>query len=156
MHERNVALRSLLSPQALRDLKAAYTVFLGFPQPVILLAAPEATPLLRGIQAGVVTSASNHTPESQPLLASILKQSMMNNSQSGSSGAPRHKPPTVPRSGSQQPGEFGSVQPNRQGDGNMSDSRAKTILKEAVDAVVNSFAKHTQGYGRGRIYQFAL
>lgn len=29
------------------------------------------------------------------------------------------------------------------------DQRAKTILKEAVDAVVNSFAKHTQGYGRG-------
>ena len=34
-------------------------------------------------------------------------------------------------------------------DPNMSDSRAKTILKEAVDAVVNSFAKHTHGYGRG-------
>ena len=30
------------------------------------------------------------------------------------------------------------------------DQRAKTILKEAVDAVVNSFAKHTQGYGRGK------
>jgi predicted lipid-binding transport protein (Tim44 family) len=35
-------------------------------------------------------------------------------------------------------------------DPNMSDSRAKTILKEAVDAVVNSFAKHTHGYGRGK------
>lgn len=33
------------------------------------------------------------------------------------------------------------------------DARAKQILKEAVDAVVNSFAKHTQGYGRGR-FQF--
>lgn len=32
------------------------------------------------------------------------------------------------------------------------DQRAKTILKEAVDAVVNSFAKHTQGYGRGELY----
>lgn len=32
------------------------------------------------------------------------------------------------------------------------DQRAKTILKEAVDAVVNSFAKHTQGYGRGEFY----
>jgi len=31
----------------------------------------------------------------------------------------------------------------------MSDMRAKTVLKEAVDAVVNSFAKHTHGYGRG-------
>lgn len=30
-----------------------------------------------------------------------------------------------------------------------SDVRGKKILKEAVDAVVNSFAKHTQGYGRG-------
>ncbi len=29
------------------------------------------------------------------------------------------------------------------------DARAKQVLKEAVDAVVNSFAKHTQGYGRG-------
>lgn len=26
----------------------------------------------------------------------------------------------------------------------------KGALKEAVDAVVNSFAKHTQGYGRGK------
>ena len=34
--------------------------------------------------------------------------------------------------------------------GNMSDTRAKTILIEAVDAVVNSFAKHTYGYGRGK------
>ena len=29
------------------------------------------------------------------------------------------------------------------------DARAKQVLREAVDAVVNSFAKHTQGYGRG-------
>jgi hypothetical protein len=33
--------------------------------------------------------------------------------------------------------------------GQMNDARAKTVLKEAVDAVVNSFAKHTHGYGRG-------
>lgn len=26
---------------------------------------------------------------------------------------------------------------------------ARAVLKEAVDAVVNSFTKHTQGYGRG-------
>lgn len=32
-----------------------------------------------------------------------------------------------------------------------SDVRGKKILKEAVDAVVNSFAKHTQGYGRGEL-----
>jgi len=30
------------------------------------------------------------------------------------------------------------------------DAKAKQVLKEAVDAVVNSFAKHTQGYGRGK------
>lgn len=35
----------------------------------------------------------------------------------------------------------------------MSDSRAKTILKEAVDAVVNSFAKHTHGYGRVNVVE---
>lgn len=33
----------------------------------------------------------------------------------------------------------------------MSDAKAKTVLKEAVDAVVNSFAKHTHGYGRGEL-----
>jgi len=31
------------------------------------------------------------------------------------------------------------------------DARAKQVLKEAVDAVVSSFAKHTQGYGRGTL-----
>ena len=35
------------------------------------------------------------------------------------------------------------------GQGQMNEARAKTVLKEAVDAVVNSFAKHTHGYGRG-------
>ena len=35
-------------------------------------------------------------------------------------------------------------------DKDMTDTKAKTILKEAVDAVVNSFAKHTHGYGRGK------
>lgn len=28
---------------------------------------------------------------------------------------------------------------------------AKSVLKEAVDAVLNSFAKHTHGYGRGML-----
>lgn len=32
------------------------------------------------------------------------------------------------------------------------DAQAKQVLKEAVDAVVNSFAKHTQGYGRGEFF----
>lgn len=31
------------------------------------------------------------------------------------------------------------------------EAKAKTVLKEAVDAVVNSFAKHSHGYGRGNI-----
>lgn len=31
----------------------------------------------------------------------------------------------------------------------VSDLRAKTMLKEAVDAVVDSFAKSPQGYSRG-------
>ncbi|WAR03452.1 LIX1L-like protein [Mya arenaria] len=35
----------------------------------------------------------------------------------------------------------------------MNDSKAKTVLKEAVDAVVNSFAKHTQGYGRVNVVE---
>lgn len=35
------------------------------------------------------------------------------------------------------------------GSGDLVDARAKQVLREAVDAVVNSFAKHTQGYGRG-------
>ncbi|KAH3886503.1 protein limb expression 1 homolog [Dreissena polymorpha] len=40
-------------------------------------------------------------------------------------------------------------QPNAQ----MNDTKAKTVLKEAVDAVVNSFAKHTQGYGRVNVVE---
>ena len=32
----------------------------------------------------------------------------------------------------------------------MNDFKTKTVLKEAVDAVVSSFAKHSQGYGRGK------
>lgn len=33
------------------------------------------------------------------------------------------------------------------------DAHAKQVLKEAVDAVVNSFAKHTQGYGRVNVVE---
>ncbi|XP_072014465.1 protein limb expression 1 homolog [Amphiura filiformis] len=51
----------------------------------------------------------------------------------------------------QQPGP----QHVQQGGGNagMSDQRAKSVLREAVDAVVNSFAKHTQGYGRVNVVE---
>ncbi len=56
---------------------------------------------------------------------------------------PRHKPPTGP--GHPTPTvAIGAVT------GGMTDAKAKTVLKEAVDAVVNSFAKHTHGYGRGK------
>ncbi|CAL1541170.1 unnamed protein product [Lymnaea stagnalis] len=37
--------------------------------------------------------------------------------------------------------------------GPMNDAKAKTVLKEAVDAVVNSFAKHTHGYGRVNVVE---
>ncbi|RUS89163.1 hypothetical protein EGW08_003042 [Elysia chlorotica] len=37
--------------------------------------------------------------------------------------------------------------------GPMNDARAKTVLKEAVDAVVNSFAKHTHGSGRVNVVE---
>lgn len=33
----------------------------------------------------------------------------------------------------------------------MNEFKTKTVLKEAVDAVVSSFAKHSQGYGRGEL-----
>ncbi|XP_008561218.1 protein limb expression 1 homolog [Microplitis mediator] len=37
--------------------------------------------------------------------------------------------------------------------GDLVDARAKQVLREAVDAVVNSFAKHTQGYGRVNVVE---
>lgn len=43
-----------------------------------------------------------------------------------------------------------SKAPAAPSDSVMPDARAKQVLKEAVDTVVNSFAKHTQGYGRGK------
>ncbi|KAK0159030.1 hypothetical protein PV328_009962 [Microctonus aethiopoides] len=39
------------------------------------------------------------------------------------------------------------------GSGDLVDARAKQVLREAVDAVVNSFAKHTQGYGRVNVVE---
>ena len=60
---------------------------------------------------------------------------------------PHQHPPQQAAAGQNQ---LGARQP-QQGNGAMSDQRAKSVLREAVDAVVNSFAKHTQGYGRGKI-----
>ncbi|KAI0226638.1 LIX1-like protein [Lamellibrachia satsuma] len=60
---------------------------------------------------------------------------------------PRHKPPPGPRLAP-------VMAAGRTGVGNnMTDTRAKTILKEAVDAVVDSFAKHTHGYGRVNVVE---
>lgn len=37
--------------------------------------------------------------------------------------------------------------------GGLVDARAKQVLREAVDTVVNSFAKHSQGYGRVNVVE---
>ncbi|KAL8571895.1 hypothetical protein ACOMHN_011487 [Nucella lapillus] len=39
------------------------------------------------------------------------------------------------------------------GGGEMNEAQAKTVLKEAVDAVVNSFAKYTHGHGRVNVVE---
>ncbi|KAL8583513.1 hypothetical protein ACOMHN_056323 [Nucella lapillus] len=39
------------------------------------------------------------------------------------------------------------------GGGQMNEAQAKTVLKEAVDAVVNSFAKRTHGHGRMNVVE---
>lgn len=69
-------------------------------------------------------------------------------------------PVAVPRSHMADPTSIGSrsaqamaaaaMSMRGQDPGHMNETKAKTVLKEAVDAVVNSFAKHTQGYGRGK------
>ena len=69
---------------------------------------------------------------------------------------PRHKPPRGPGHGAH---AAHPVHPHLANPGNpaiMSDMKAKTVLKEAVDAVVNSFAKHTHGYGRGGEFTFEI
>ena len=68
---------------------------------------------------------------------------------------PRHKPPPGPSSAgfTGLHGQTAHAAAMAAGAlfAGMSDVRAKTVLKEAVDAVVNSFAKHTHGYGRGKL-----
>lgn len=44
----------------------------------------------------------------------------------------------------------------RSGGSPTAQTNSNAILKEAVDAVVSSFAKHTQGYGRGELRDGAL
>lgn len=68
---------------------------------------------------------------------------------------PRHKPPTGPMSGVyvNTSGHPGATAATQAAAGAMTDARAKNVLKEAVDAVVNSFAKHTHGYGRVNVVE---
>ncbi|KAL8602691.1 hypothetical protein ACOMHN_058644 [Nucella lapillus] len=42
---------------------------------------------------------------------------------------------------------------HRGGGGQMNEAQAKTGLKEAVDAVVNSFAKHMHGHGKVNVVE---
>lgn len=68
---------------------------------------------------------------------------------------PVHKPPAGPgmysNLGPQAGNQPGATAATQAAAGAMTDARAKNVLKEAVDAVVNSFAKHTHGYGRGAL-----
>ena len=77
---------------------------------------------------------------------------------------PRQAPPSVPSTSS----STGATASNKSGTtspvitppdnnnisgskpNNPNDFKTKTVLKEAVDAVVSSFAKHSHGYGRGK------
>lgn len=51
-----------------------------------------------------------------------------------------------PQSGIRNPGKPATGFPVQQR------NNVSAMLNEAVDTVVNSFAKHTQGYGRGRVF----
>ncbi|KAL8578482.1 hypothetical protein ACOMHN_028754 [Nucella lapillus] len=42
---------------------------------------------------------------------------------------------------------------HRGGGGQMNEAQAKTVLKEAVDAVVNSFVKRMHGHGRMNVVE---
>ncbi|XP_070564909.1 protein limb expression 1 homolog [Ptychodera flava] len=70
---------------------------------------------------------------------------------------PSHNKRSVPAMGASARTRAGpglaAVGASRHPTGSMSDQRAKSILKEAVDAVVNSFAKHTHGYGRVNVVE---
>ncbi len=63
---------------------------------------------------------------------------------------PRHRPPVGHGMAAQQQGAGSASAAVSAAAAGMTDAKAKTVLKEAVDAVVNSFAKHTHGYGRGK------
>ncbi|CAH1785944.1 unnamed protein product [Owenia fusiformis] len=69
--------------------------------------------------------------------------------------ANRSMPPTNPPPNSRRPNPIPPIGQGAPKGMNMpmSDARAKTVLREAVDAVVNSFAKHTHGYGRVNVVE---
>lgn len=71
----------------------------------------------------------------------------------------RQAPPSVPSTssaGATASSKSGTTSPvitppdNNNTKPNSNDFKTKTVLKEAVDAVVSSFAKHSHGYGRGK------
>lgn len=96
-------------------------------------------------------------------------------SRNGGPGVPP-KPPMIYRnaltSATQEPGKGATIQVNQKQSDNSDksltddsssgsplppDCRAKQVLKEAVNAVVNSFAKHSQGgYGRGELSSLSI
>lgn len=57
-----------------------------------------------------------------------------------------------------QPGSYSQRGPGKPATGFpvQQGNNVSAMLNEAVDTVVNSFAKHTQGYGRGRLNSFFL
>lgn len=126
------------------------------------LPAAETIPLLRGSPI----SLDSFTLDAS---AKQIPRSVVMNPVTGPGGyGPRQNPPPhqaasyniPPHSGNQQASSYAdrlmylsSGQRAGEHDPNMSDTRAKTILKEAVDAVVNSFAKHTHGYGRVNVVE---
>lgn len=50
--------------------------------------------------------------------------------------------------------DTGSVNMKAASAPSVNDFKTKTVLKEAVDAVVSSFAKHSHGYGRGESFVY--
>lgn len=95
--------------------------------------ASETIPLLRNSPSPVLLLANN-LKQIQQTLGFMAERSAPHGPGPGN----RHKPTHLPA----------GVVP-----GNMSDMKAKNVLKEAVDAVVNSFAKHTHGYGRVNVVE---
>lgn len=76
------------------------------------------------------------------VIVTNLQHKLNNNNASKKNAAISEATPNQPSSDANGNGKTSATAP-------LPDVRAKQVLKEAVDAVVNSFTKHTQGYGRG-------